>query len=98
MGYVLVFLIIGALICLFCYLQWPGSPRRTGRAGGSSAGTEFEVIDWNGRPEPMPPPLGRKRVSRDFAGAVRHKNPDALCLLTGRRAADCTCDIHRSLT
>jgi hypothetical protein len=39
----------------------------------------------------------KTRRTRNFSEPTRWQNPEALCLLTGRRAADCSCETHRSL-
>jgi len=67
-------------------------PRRPGGGGN------FEIINWRGQPQPPPAQIPRTRRTRKFSEATRWQNPEALCLLTGRRAADCSCETHRSLT
>jgi hypothetical protein len=58
---------------------------------------DFEIVGWNGRPAEAVKAPRQEKASAHFAGALRWQNPDALCLLTGARAADCGCDTHRSL-
>jgi hypothetical protein len=72
-----------------------------GRSGSGAspvvppADQDFEIVFWNGRPPPPVPPTAPGKASRDFSDGVRWRNPDAVCLPTGRRAAECTCDTHR---
>ena len=99
MGYVILVLALVIFVGLSVSLQRSVRTRRRSLSRiGRSPDNNFEVIDWNGRPPPLSPAPRVRRPSKEFSDAVRRHNPDAICLLTGRRAADCTCEIHRSMT
>jgi hypothetical protein len=93
MDAVAAFLVILALAAILLVVFRAARRARVGR----SRSTDFEIVGWNGRPaESVNAPL-KDKASADFAGALRWQNPDAVCLLTGARAADCGCETHRSL-
>ena len=88
-----VFLVIlGLAAILGLYFLTPSRRARTGR----SPAKDFEIIGWNGHPAEPINDLRKKKSSADFTSGLRWQNPDALCLLTGVRAADCDCETHRS--
>jgi hypothetical protein len=93
MAAVAVFLVILALGAILLVAFRASRRARVGR----SLAKDFEIVGWNGRPAEPVNALRQDKASADFAGALRWQNPDALCLLTGARAADCACDTHRSL-
>jgi hypothetical protein len=93
MAAVTVFLVILALGAILLVAFRASRRVRVGR----SLAKDFEIVGWNGRPAEPTNGLRQSKPSADFAGALRWQNPDALCLLTGVRAADCGCDTHRSL-
>lgn len=87
------FLVILALAAIVLAVFRASRRARIGR----SQSTDFEIVGWNGHPAESVNAPPRDKASADFAGALRWQNPDALCLLTGARAADCGCETHRSL-
>jgi hypothetical protein len=87
------FLVILALAAILLAVFRASRRARIGR----SPATDFEIVGWNGRPAESVNALRQDKASADFAGALRWQNPDAVCLFTGARAADCGCETHRSL-
>ncbi|HZB28992.1 MAG TPA: hypothetical protein VE465_02395 [Streptosporangiaceae bacterium] len=112
MDAIVTFLIITTIIGVIAYLVFgggsttPTKPTPTkpgltkpGRAGGRTAagpGTEreFTVVRWNrNQPRSGPPP----GIPTPGDGPWKvHENPNAICLMTGVPARNCTCDQHRS--
>lgn len=92
--YVLFFLLVLAVI-LGVFLFVRTQRLRQQRAGQSST-EDFEIIDWNRPHKPLINGRRRMGTAANFVEPVRWHNPAAMCLLTGRQAADCNCDTHRS--
>ncbi len=93
MDAVAAFLVIVALAAILLAVLRAARRARVGQ----SQSTDFEIVGWNGRPAESVNSLRQDKASADFAGALRWQNPDAVCLLTGARSADCGCETHRSL-
>jgi hypothetical protein len=95
MAYVILILALVTILTISAlwYMKYSGS---TERRVSESPKTDFEVVNWhqNSTPSHDPPEVA---TGQEFSHAVRWQNPNAICLLTGQRAANCKCDTHRNM-
>ncbi|WP_066375837.1 hypothetical protein [Herbidospora mongoliensis] len=88
-------LLIIVVIVIIVGLVITGGRRPRGKGVASP---EFDVVEWHGR-TPAPGASEQEQpVGDGFANATTWVKRDAICHLTGRTAADCTCDRHRKIT
>ena len=90
-----VILILALIIILTtATLGYMKHSRNVERRVDQSPKMDFEIVNWrqNSTPSHDPPEV---RTRQEFG--VRWQNPNAICFLTGQRAANCKCNTHRNM-
>lgn len=95
MAYVIVIVALVAILLVVTFVFMINSGRAGGRASQSPK-LDFEIVNWDqNSASSRKPPEGES--GQEFSHGVRWQNPDAICLLTGQRAATCRCSSHRKM-